>query len=246
MRIYLAGQGEREASLRRLALEHGHRLTEAADCDTAVLTLPRSHLPQGAVDWKQGQKIVCGLTDPSLEVMAEKKAWALWRILEDAAYARENAALSAEGAIYAAMEAADFALCRARCLVIGYGRLGKALAAMLRGLGARVTVAARRRESRAEAGEGSIALTELEAALPQMNVIFNTVPAPVLDKTLLERVRSDALLLELASPPYGIDIPAAQALGLRAWIAGGIPGRYCPQNAAALVLDYLERRWAHE
>ncbi|MDY3279836.1 MAG: NAD(P)-dependent oxidoreductase [Eubacteriales bacterium] len=246
MRIFLAGQGAREAYVAQLARERGHQIAKTADCDVAVLTLPRSHLPMGTEHWPAGQKIVCGLTDPSLEAMAEKKGWTLWRVLADEDYICRNAALSAEGAVYAAMHAADFALGQAHCLVIGYGRIGQALTAMLRGLGARVTVAARRRESREAAGEGSIDLPQLHEALPEMDVVFNTVPALVLGRELLARVKPHALLIELASAPYGIDGPAAREMGLRAWTEGGVPGRYCPQSAAALLLDYVERRWAHE
>ncbi len=54
-----------------------------------------------------------------------------------------NAVPTAEGAIQIALEELPITLHGARALVIGYGRLGKALAQRLDGLGARVTVAAR-------------------------------------------------------------------------------------------------------
>ena len=48
---------------------------------------------------------------------------------------RENAALTAEGALVAAMRASDTAIRDARCLVIGWGRIGRALTERLVGLG---------------------------------------------------------------------------------------------------------------
>lgn len=55
-----------------------------------------------------------------------------------------NGVPTAEGAIEAAMAATDVTLCGTPCLVIGFGRIGKLLAHRLRGLGAEVTVSARR------------------------------------------------------------------------------------------------------
>ena len=55
-------------------------------------------------------------------------------------------------------------------------------------------------------------------------------------------MRPDALLLELASPPYGEDLAAARALGVRVEVEGGVPGRYAPLDAgAALFATALAR-----
>jgi len=215
---------------------------QAAPFDVIILSIPRSAIAiSDAQNWPEGQKIVCGITQNDFDALAQKKNWLLFRVLKDEDYTLRNAHLSAEGALYAAMRQADFSLSRAACTVIGYGRIGKALTGMLRGLGANVTVAARRQESRAQAGEGSIAIEQLPQILPHAQLIFNTAPAPILGKEWLSFVRKDALLVELASPPYGIDLAAAQEMGLRAWGEWGIPGRYCPQSAAELLIDYLER-----
>ena len=62
-------------------------------------------------------------------------------------YAREetqvaNAAPTAEGAIQLAMESTDRTILGSRCLIIGYGRIGRLLADRLLALGAEVTVSA--------------------------------------------------------------------------------------------------------
>ena len=55
-----------------------------------------------------------------------------------------NAVPTAEGAIQRAMEATERTLHTCRCLVIGYGRIGKILAQRLKALGSEVTVSARK------------------------------------------------------------------------------------------------------
>ena len=72
-------------------------------------------------------------------------------------------------------------------------------------------------------------------------MIFNTVPALVLPRERLALARPDALLLELASAPYGFDLLQARKLGLRAELESGIPGRYCPRTAAKILWRYIER-----
>ena len=85
----------------------------------------------------------------------------------------------------------------------------------------------------------------LADALPRAEVVYNTVPAQLLNESLLRRARKDALLIELASPPYGMDLDAAKALGLRCLLESGVPGRYCPESAAQALLNYVERRCGH-
>ena len=90
-------------------------------------------------------------------------------------------------------------------------------------------------------GGASDAIDEIPSALPGVQFLLNTVPAPILGKEWLALVSPDAFLIELASPPYGIDLDAAKELGLHAWLESGIPGRYCPQSAAAALLRYMEQ-----
>ncbi len=161
----------------------------------------------------------------------------------DEEYILHNARLTAEGAISSAMRSTDRALMGAQCLVIGYGRIGRRLCELLTGLGAHLTAAARREEARLRArlsGAHACSMEELARVLPDMNFIFSTPPARLLDDELLARISPDALLIDLASPPYGFDLSRAQEMGLHAVRGGGLPVRYCPHSAAhALWEAYL-------
>ena len=48
-------------------------------------------------------------------------------------------------------------------------------------------------------------------------------------------------MIDLASPPYGVDLRAAWRMGLRAWREPGLPGRHCPESAAEALLHAMER-----
>jgi len=156
----------------------------------------------------------------------------------------DNARLTAEGALASAMRASTRALAGMNCMVIGWGRVGRALTEILVALGMRVTVTSRTpggRNRAVERGAEAADTTRIAGALPGRKLIFNTAPAMVLDGAALDQADPDAMLIDLASPPYGIDLRAAWNRGLRAWREPGLPGRYCPQSAAEAILNALDR-----
>lgn len=164
-------------------------------------------------------------------------------LCEDEAFAQRNARPTAEGAIHAAMSELDCTLSDSSCMVIGYGRIGRVLARMLKGLGARVTVAARREESRAQAeadGQNTVDMGGMECMLAAQRVIFSTPPQQVLGEKQLALVDKRALVIDLASPPYGVDLEAAARLKVKAWRENGLPGRYSPKTAAEILLRAVQ------
>jgi len=165
----------------------------------------------------------------------------LW---EDETLLRENAWLTAEAAVASAAQKMHGSLRGVRCMVVGYGRIGRALTEILLNLGAQVTVASGKEGKRRQAQESGTEVTdtvEIAAALPGQALVFSTPPAMVLDQAALEQVHPEALLIDLASPPYGIDLDAAHRLGLHAVREPGLPGRYCPLSAARALFNAVIR-----
>ena len=65
--------------------------------------------------------------------------------------------------------------------------------------------------------------------------MVNTVPARVLGRTELEDLRTDCLILDLASKPGGVDLSAAGELGLTVIWALSLPGKVAPVAAGAAI-----------
>lgn len=150
-----------------------------------------------------------------------------------------NAAATAECAVQVAMERLDRTLLNMDCLVIGFGRIGKLLSNRLHGLGARVTATARKPEDLAwirAYGWQALETGRLDGHLHPFGVVFNTVPAQVLDAPLLAQLPPDCLCVDLASQP-GIDLTAAETLGVSGVWARSLPGRLAPGTAAAVIRD---------
>lgn len=162
----------------------------------------------------------------------------------DALFMRENAELTAEGAICRAMQRKDAALMGAACVITGFGRIGQALAKRLTALSAFVIVCARSEAQMRlahEMGAHPVPLASLASALRKADVVFNTIPARILDWDALRRMQKDALLIELASPPYGADPALAAQVGVEMAIESGVPGRYAARNAGAALFSALCR-----
>lgn len=185
------------------------------------------------------QVITCGPGHPHSD---DDRLVDLWK---DETLLLKNARMTAEGAVASAMRASPKALSGMDCMVIGWGRIGRSLTEMLVALGARVAVASRTASGRnraVERGAEAADTGDIAAVLPGRKLIYNTAPAMVLDATALEHVDPDAMLIDLASPPYGIDLRVAWSRGLRAWREPGLPGRYCPYTAAKAILEAIDRQ----
>ena len=134
-------------------------------------------------------------------------------------------------------------------LVLGYGRIGRAVARRLDLLGGHTTVAARNAVQRANArcaGHRAAPLDRLPVLLAKHDTVINTIPAPVLPRKMLEKLPRGALVIDLASLPGGTDFDAAEALGIQAEHALALPGKCAPDTAGALiaqtVLTILQER----
>lgn len=138
-----------------------------------------------------------------------------------------RAAAIAEGAVAIAIGRSSYTLHQSPALVVGFGRIGTALGHLLLGMRARTSVATRSTVGRARAyemGHSAYALERLGDLLVASRFVFSTVPAPLFDAALIERLESDALLIDLAAPPGSVDHQAARALGRNVVWARGLGG----------------------
>lgn len=149
-----------------------------------------------------------------------------------------NAIPTAEGALMTAIQESDRVLFKSKVLVLGFGRCGKVLSNILKGVGANVYVTYRKKSD--EAYINSINCTpvnikEYDSSVSQYDFIFNTVPAPILNKEILKRIRKDTVIIDIAQAPGGIDYNYARKLNLKALYCPGLPGRVAPYSAAEIL-----------
>ena len=239
--------------LQELAGEPGLALKELAGHSCIISNWP---LKWPLSDAETGEEEILSYIAPGSALLLcgpqfpERRRWDLQyvNLWQDEALLRENAWLTAEAAVAAAVQHTGRSMEGLPCMVVGCGRIGGALLEILMNLGAKVILVSGRENKRRHArdsGAEAVDLKGLHAALPGQKLIFSTPPAMVLDHVALRHVPADAHIIDLASPPYGVDLQAAREMGIAAVREPGLPGRHCPR-AAARALHSAILRWEEE
>ena len=167
----------------------------------------------------------------------------LWREIEPEDYYRReelavgNAIPTAEGAVGIAIREYPGTINGAKCLITGFGRIGKNLAIILRGMGAEVFCAARKKADLMQMRAFGVQPLTYREISRRFDLIFNTVPAKVLTSPVLMQQTRDTLIIELASAPGGIDLKRAEELHLHVIDAPSLPGRVAPKTAAEYIKE---------
>jgi dipicolinate synthase subunit A len=185
---------------------------------------------------------MAGRITEEIQRIANHYSFKVIDILDRNDLAIRNAIPTAEGAIQYAMENSDITIHDSQCLVMGYGRCGKVLAQMLYGIGANLAVEARKSEDLAYVhsyGYQPLHLRALEQEIGKFDFIFNTIPSLILDRKMLQKVKKDCLIIDLASKPGGVDYQAAEEMGIKAILALSLPGKVAPESAAMIIRDTI-------
>ncbi len=217
----------------------------AAECDMLILPVPCSRdgrtvfapfssqeIPAGPViaAASAGKPVFCGMKD-RLPLFGR----CVYDYSEREEFAVENAVATAEGAIALAIDGSEITICSSRCLVAGYGRIGRVLSKRLQSMGADVTVSARKLSSQAYIRSEGMRAVGSPADAGQCDFVFNTVPALIFDRETLKRTAAGSLLTDLASMPGGVDRAAAEELGIKVIHALSLPGRTAPGSAGIII-----------
>lgn len=154
-------------------------------------------------------------------------------LLEDPWYLARNASITAHCTLELALARLPITLEKCPVLIVGWGRIGKCLAKLLHGLGANVTVAARKESRRVmidTLGYRSCPMEKIRTE--NYRLIINTVPAMVLPSA-----PGTALKMDLASVPGigGKDVVQAR----------GLPGLLAPESSGALIAQTITQ-WIKE
>ncbi|HCS75762.1 MAG TPA: dipicolinate synthase subunit DpsA [Clostridiales bacterium] len=192
---------------------------------------------------RQGTRVIFGKQDKEIENLCKQYSVLGYDLLKEESFSIRNAIPTAEGAIQRAMERTDITLHGAKILILGFGRIGRVLSRMLHGIGSQVSIEARKNEDLAwieESGCKAVSLKELDSVLKDQDIIFNTIPALILDRNKLEKINSNCIIIDLASHPGGVDFEAAREFGLSASLDLGLPGQVASKTAAAIICSVIQ------
>lgn len=193
--------------------------------------LAGGNLPEEISAYCQQQKIAC------------------YDFMQSPTLALYNAEITAEGMIAQLLQQTPFILQKKQILLLGYGKCGAALATKLRGMDAIVLVYDHdpvRQALAAAYGFTVLTRKQLSSIADQVDVVVNSVPAPILNGKDYQRFAKHCVLFDLASGTQGLDLELAQQQQLSAYRCPGLPGKIAPKTAGEALgrdlLDYLLNR----
>lgn len=198
--------------------------------------------------WKEGV-LLGGRLPPILQPYGVSSQVRMIDYCDDDLLQLRNALPTAEGAIAIAMRELPVTIDGIFAAVIGYGRIGTVLADKLHALGAHVYLYARKEKDLARAKLRHLTPMRLSTDgdtnsltnLPKnCRVVFNTVPHPLLHRSVLETFPRNCLYIDLASAPGGIDWAAARELGIHTVWGTALPGKCVPESAGLILAETVD------
>ena len=231
-------------------------LRECAECTDLVLPLPASSdganlsfppdggkIPLNTVfaSVKKGTRVFAGCCSRYIADLARDAGAVLCDYYTSEELLYKNALLTAEGALFEISSAVRRPFLGLGVTVFGYGRIASLLTRRLVLLGTRVNVVSRSEKARAAAwadGARAFSFGESAALAPETECAVNTVPACVIGEDFLSAMDFHTPVLELASSS-GTDSAAAESYGITVKRAAGLPGKYFPESAAAVIGDAI-------
>lgn len=184
-----------------------------------------SSLPRDIIIW--GGNLSCPMTE----------GYRTMDLLKDEVYLANNAAITADCAIQIASPMLTATWQESPALVIGWGRIGKTLSKLLKGIGNDVTVATRDPATRAalqSMGYHAIDLQEMKQDAEKYRVLFNTAPEMVI-------AEADTGKWERC---VKIDLATRKGIaGENVVWARGLPGIHAPESSGRLIAGTIARLW---
>lgn len=188
------------------------------------------------------QMILGGIVDEKTRTLADLHGLSLFDYYTEESFILTGALATAEGAISLAIAEHQSILQGQKALIFGFGRIAKILAQKLSALGVCVCICARKQIDLDWAntlGYRYLPFSKLDDVIHEFALLFNTVPHPILDFQKLVFLQEQALYIELASKPYGIDFHTAENLGIHCILAESIPGKVAPFSMAHALKDSI-------
>lgn len=261
----VVGGDARQEYLRKILTADGFRETDPGAA--AFLILPIPYEKQGVIwgtagsfPWKNGEALLSAgellaYLSPGCRVYGgcfpeEFCAYAAGLgiicrdFCKDAALTWKNAVATAEGTLAAMIQNLPVNISGSRGLIVGYGRCGSTMAAMLRPFGVKLRMSVRSEEGKAQAGqygEPVYGPGELALAVTGVDFVINTVPAVLFTREILKTMSEKTWFFDIASSPGGIDGEAAAELGIPFMRLPGLPGKVSPVTAAEGLREFIVR-----
>ena len=186
---------------------------------------------------KSGTKVFAGKVSPIITRLAKEYNLSIYDYASREEFSILNAVPTAEGSIITYIDMSKTTVSGEKFAVLGYGKVGRALAPRLKTLGGEVYVAARSPISLANVESDGLTPIDFNRYIKDpitVDAVFNTIPSPVITDEVAYKLK-DAYLIDLASKPGGATENAKKILGNKYVNALSLPGRFFPDTGGEII-----------
>lgn len=251
----IIGKDERSLNLIKKYKEEGKKLFEYSEADVIITTIPFSRdeiyinteniqIDELVKSCKNTDKIIyTGALKNGIVEKFKANNIKYVDLMDMDELAILNAIPTAEGAIYEAIANTKYTLNGSNILITGFGRIGKVLSNMLTGFGANIFCEARNKKDIAlikAMGYNSVDLNDLNDVLPNINIVFNTIPYMIFNEDRLSLLKETTLIIDLASNPGGVDFEMASKMGINVKWALALPSKVAPDTSASYIKNIID------
>lgn len=194
---------------------------------------------------KAGQIFLAGVISKEVKENLVKNGVLVFDFMKQQTVAIKNSVATAEGVVAEIILKSDEVIRESVITVLGYGICGKTITTLLKGMGVKVIVCARKKETRIEAkiiADEVFSIEEMEQGLKKSDIVVNTIPDKIIKENELKILKKGCIIIDIASYPGGVDYEKAEELGVRAYLCKGLPAIYSPKNSAQILYEEMKEQ----
>ncbi len=188
--------------------------------------------------------LIFGSASKRIKEMLDDRGFNYYDLFSDEGLVLNNAYYTAQGTLFEILKNTKEYIVGKRVLILGFGRVGRAVANILDKNGMQVFVAARNALQLAESeslGYSNLCYEDLKNTIYLFDYIISTVPFNVLSSCEVSLINDNALFIELASAPYSAKREWFTQFNKRYILASGLPGKYLSVASGKKIAEIIER-----
>lgn len=212
------------------------------DDDTVTCLFNQTNLNLSTIDFriKDNCIVFSGIKTRRLEELFKNK---YVKLMDFNDVSVENSIPTVEGIIAHIIQNTDYTINGATITILGYGRVGKILVDRLIKLGAYIKVGVIEEEDYIQLFSKNIKpfyTNNMKEEIATSDIIINTVPKLLLNKTHLDEIKNDTYIIDISSIPYGVDFDYAKSKNINVVLLQGIPGKIAPKTAGNILAKKIK------
>lgn len=207
--------------------------------DTIVFSPAKKFTKEEIEKLPKGINLVCGnLCEEYLKILKNKKI-KVKNLMADEIFTVKNANLTAEGVLAIILEKTDVSIFECNILILGGGRIARAMASILNSLGVRYAIVSYnpiKFPSYYTISKKCYYRNGFLRDIEKYNVIINTIPAKIIDDAIVEKIAPKTVFIETASVKCLDD---TKKLKFDYLFSPALPQKYSAFSAGKLVYESI-------